>query len=126
MVWALAFVLGVAGGCGQVVAPSIKADIIDYDEYLTGERKEGVYLAVWNLVRKTAGSVTALVAGLVLQFADFQPNVEQTDEVKLAIQAIFSLLPASCFVIGILLFSRFSFNEKEHSEVRLALDARAS
>ncbi len=125
VIWGLAFVLGVAGGCGQVVAPSIKADIIDYDEYLTGERKEGVYLAVWNLVRKAAGSVTALVAGLVLQFADFQPNVEQTEEVKLAIQAIFSLLPASCFVIGILIFSRFRFNEEEHAKVRLALDARA-
>ncbi len=124
-IWILSFLLGFAGGCGAVVAPSIKADIIDYDEYTTGERKEGAYLAVWNLVRKSAASVTALVTGWVLQMADFQPNVEQTEEVKLAIRAIFSLMPASCYVIGGLLFTRFAFNEPEHAEIRAELEARA-
>ena len=43
------FVLGVAAGVGAVCAPAIKADIIDFDEYRTGERKEGAYLAVLEL-----------------------------------------------------------------------------
>ena len=30
---------GIAAGCGGAVGPSIKGDVIDYDEYLTGERK---------------------------------------------------------------------------------------
>jgi GPH family glycoside/pentoside/hexuronide:cation symporter len=124
MIWVLSFMLGVAGGCGPVVAPSIKADIIDYDEYLTGERKEGAYLAVWNLVRKGAASVTALITGLALQYAGFEPNVEQTEEAKLAIRGLFSLLPASCYIIGSILFARFAFNEREHAAVRIALDAR--
>ena len=37
-----------------MVAPALTADIVDYDEYLTGERKEGTYSAVWNMVRKAA------------------------------------------------------------------------
>ncbi len=125
MIFVIAFATGVAGGCGAVVAPSIKADVIDYDEFLTGERKEGIYLAVWNMVRKGAGSLTALIAGWVLHYADFQPNVEQTEEAKIAIRVAFSLLPASTYLIGMLLFARFSFNEREHAEVRAVLDARA-
>jgi GPH family glycoside/pentoside/hexuronide:cation symporter len=123
-IWILAFLVGVAGGCGAVVAPAIQADIIDYDEYLTRERKEGAYLAVWNLVRKSAGSVTAVVTGFALQFAGFEPNVEQTEAAKFAMRAILGLLPAACYIIGAILFARFAFNEKEHAEVRRVLAER--
>lgn len=125
LVWVFAFTLGFAGGCGAVVAPAIKADVIDYDEYLTDERKEGAYLAVWNLVRKGAGSATALITGLVLQLSGFEPNVAQSEVTQFAIRAIFGLLPASCYIVGTLLFMRFSFNESEHREVRRELEARA-
>ena len=108
------------------MAPAIKADIIDYDEFLTGERKEGAYLAVWNLVRKSSAAITALIVGWVLQFSGFEPNVAQTEEVKFALRALFSLLPFSCYLIGAVLFLRFQFNEAEHSEVRRELDNRKS
>jgi Na+/melibiose symporter-like transporter len=31
--------------CYHILSFSIYADIIDYDEYVSGERKEGAYLA---------------------------------------------------------------------------------
>jgi GPH family glycoside/pentoside/hexuronide:cation symporter len=123
-IWILSFTLGFAAGCGAVVAPAIQADIIDYDEYLTSERKEGAYLAVWNLIRKSAASVTALVTGLVLQYTGFEPNIEQTEQTQTAILALFALLPGICYVIGALLFFRFNFNEKEHAEIRQILAER--
>ena len=126
LLWFLAFCHGLSSGCGLVVAPAIKADIIDYDEFLTGERKEGAYLAVWNLVRKSSAAITALIVGWVLQFSGFEPNVAQTEEVKFALRALFSLLPFSCYLIGAILFLRFRFNEAEHSEVRRELDNRKS
>jgi GPH family glycoside/pentoside/hexuronide:cation symporter len=124
LIWLLSFLLGVTGGIGAVVAPSIKADIIDYDEYLTGERKEGTYLAVWNLIRKGAASITALITGFTLQLSGFEPNVAQSEETQFAMRALFSLLPASCYIIGAILFIRFSLNEKEHTEIRRQIDAR--
>jgi GPH family glycoside/pentoside/hexuronide:cation symporter len=124
LIWFLSFMLGFASGCGAVVAPAIKADVIDYDEYLTGERKEGTYYAVWNLVRKGAASLTAIATGLVLQFTGFEPNVEQTETVKLAMRSLFALLPAACYIIGAIMFMRFSFNEAEHSEVRQIIAER--
>ncbi|XOV88044.1 MAG: MFS transporter [Pseudomonadota bacterium] len=124
LIWTLAFMLGFASGCGAVVAPSIKADVIDYDEYLTGERKEGTYYAVWNFVRKSAGSVTAVVTGFALQASGFEPNVAQSETVQFTMRALFALLPSACYVIGAILFMRFAFNEKEHSEVREILAER--
>ncbi|TDJ36812.1 MAG: MFS transporter [Gammaproteobacteria bacterium] len=124
LIWIYAFGAGLAAGIGAVVAPAIQADIIDYDEYTTHERKEGAYLAVWNLVRKSAASVTALVMGISLQLAGFEPNVEQTEAAKLTMRALFGLLPAACYVIGAILFLRFRFNEAEHAEIRRAIADR--
>jgi GPH family glycoside/pentoside/hexuronide:cation symporter len=123
-IYLVAFALGAAGGIGAVVAPSINADIIDYDEYTTGDRKEGSYLAIWNLVRKTAGAGIAFVTGWVLQGSGFEPNVEQSEEAKFAIRALFCLLPASCYALGTLLLTRFRLGEAEHAEIRRVLDAR--
>jgi len=125
LIWLLSFLLGVTGGISAVVAPSIQADVIDYDEYLTGERKEGTYLAVWNLIRKGAASITALITGVTLQLSGFEPNVPQSEQTQFAMRALFSLLPASCYLIGATLFIRFALNEKEHTEIRRQIDARS-
>jgi GPH family glycoside/pentoside/hexuronide:cation symporter len=126
LIWPGTFIFGLCGGCAAVTAPSIKADIIDFDEYTTGERKEGAYLAVWNLVRKGAASLTALFTGFTLQFSGFEPNIEQSVHVQYWILGLFTLLPGVCYLIGAFIFMRFSFNEKEHAMVRKVLDSRRS
>jgi GPH family glycoside/pentoside/hexuronide:cation symporter len=122
--WVLTFLCGFLAGCGAVAQPAIQADVIDYDELQTGDRKEGAYLAIWNLTRKCSASLCALITGLVLQFSGFEPNVTQTEETSQAIKATFALLPAVCYLIGGLLFTRFTFNEQEHREVRRKLTAQ--
>jgi GPH family glycoside/pentoside/hexuronide:cation symporter len=113
-------------GVRPVVAPSVQADIIDYDEYLTGERKEGACLAVWNFVRKSAGGIMALLTGFVLALSGFEPNVEQSDTAKLAIRILFSLVPASCYAISTLVFTRFALDEAEHRRVLQAIRERSA
>jgi GPH family glycoside/pentoside/hexuronide:cation symporter len=69
---------GMASGCGGAIGPSVKGDVIDYDEYLTGERKEGSYFAALNFVYKSATGIMLLVTGFVLQFSGFIPiNLRQ-------------------------------------------------
>ncbi|MBW2386317.1 MAG: MFS transporter, partial [Deltaproteobacteria bacterium] len=116
--------LGLGGGCGAIVAPSIQADVIDYDEYMTGERKEGAYIAVWNLIRKGSAGVTAALTGVTLQWVGYQANVEQTEATKVAMLALMSILPGGCYLIGTLLFTRFGLNEREHDEVMVELRRR--
>ncbi len=127
--WTLLFVLivviGGLQGAGGILGPSIKADVIDYDEYQTGERKEGSYFAGWNLAVKAAAGLSIVAAGAVLQGAGFQPNVEQSDTVVLAIRALFGGLPCLFLAIAARLLFRFRLNAREHAEIRAALDARA-
>ena len=122
----LAALAGTAAGCGAMVGPSIQADVIDYDEYKSGQRKEGAYFAAWNFVYKSATGITIMVTLWVLDVVGFVPNVEQSEGVKLAIRSLYSLAPLSCYVIGTILLTRFSLDEKEHTRIRKILDERAA
>ncbi len=120
----LAFFAGLANGCGGTLGPSVQGDVIDFDEYQTGERKEGSYFAAWNFVYKSALGVMLLLTGFVLDFAGFVPNQEQTMQVKLAMVSLYGLFPLVCYTIGAILFSRFTLDEKAYEVIRTELDAR--
>jgi GPH family glycoside/pentoside/hexuronide:cation symporter len=121
----LAVILGIGTGCGQILAPSIQADVIDYDEYLTGERKEGAYFATATFLLKSAFGIMVIFAGFALDLIGYQPNVEQTEETKLALRALFGALPLCCYSISIVIFARyFHFSADEHLRIRRVLDER--
>ncbi|MCH7708665.1 MAG: MFS transporter [Myxococcales bacterium] len=127
LLFVIIFLLGLGGGCGSVIAPSIQADVIDYDEYLTGERKEGAYTAIWNFIRKAAGGISAIITGWALQYAGYVPNAEdQSERVITVLLALIGLLPAFCYAIGTVLFFRFSLNEAEHDRIVRELRERAT
>lgn len=124
MTYVLAAILGAAAGCGNVIAPSVQSDIVDWDEWKTGERKEGGYFAGFNFMQKSAAGVTIMLTGFVLQLAGYVPNVEQTESAQLAIRALYALFPLTCYLIGAVLFLRFSLGETEHGRIRDELEAR--
>ncbi len=126
LISALGLVAGVGGGCGQVVGPSIQADVIDYDEYRTGERKEGAYFAVWNFMRKSAYGIAAMLSGVMLTAVGFEPNAVQSEQARLGMRVLFSVVPGCCYVIGTLAFLRFRLGEREHAAIRSALDERSA
>ncbi len=116
---------GISAGCGGAIGMSILADVIDYDESVSGERKEGSYAAAHGFVLKAANALIILTTGLVLQFSGFEPNVEQTATASLAISGLFAGLPCAAFIIGGFLLSRFRLDADEHQRIRTALDTRA-
>jgi Na+/melibiose symporter-like transporter len=116
---------GMASGCGGAIGPSVKGDVIDYDEYLTGERKEGSYFAALNFVYKSATGIMLLVTGFVLQFSGFIPNQPQTMEVKIALISLYGLVPLVFYSLGsYLLYKKFKFGEKEHAAIKHQIQER--
>jgi GPH family glycoside/pentoside/hexuronide:cation symporter len=125
LVFLVVSLLGIGSGCGNVVAPSIQADVIDFDEFRSGERKEGAYVAVWNFLRKAAGGVTAMATGFVLQTVGYDgESATQSEQTQTAMLALIGLLPAGCYVLAIALFSRFSLDEAMHTRIVRELEAR--
>ncbi len=124
IVYLSAAIAGIAGSCGNTISPSIKSDIIDYDEYHTGERKEGAYYAAWFFVTKSAFGFAAFIFGISISLAGYVPNVAQNDAVVLTIRALYSFLPFAVYIIGAFLLLRFSLSEAEHCALHAELKKR--
>ena len=118
--------MGFAGGCGMAAPPAINADVIDYDEYLTGERKEGSYTAAGALVGKAGGAVMVAVAGAAIGWSGFVANSEQSDATRLVIRALMCLPPIASALAGMAILARFRLDEHRVADVRAALDRRSS
>jgi GPH family glycoside/pentoside/hexuronide:cation symporter len=118
----LAVICGLGAGSGAVVAPSIQSDVIDYDEYKSGKRKEGTYFATWNFVFKSSTGITLMLTGFVLSLSGFMPNEAQSETTKLALLSLYALFPLVCYVTGTLIFSRFKLDEAAYRKIRDTLD----
>ncbi len=122
---ALVFLIGIGSGIASVVAPAVQADVIDYDELQTGERKEGAYTAVWNFIRKAGWGVAAGYTGVLLAWSGYEANSpDQPESVVWMMRFLMGMLPCAAYALGLTLFRRFSLNEREHADVLAALEAR--
>jgi GPH family glycoside/pentoside/hexuronide:cation symporter len=120
--WVRVFVcvilIGIGTSVSSVMGPSVQADVVDFDELETGERKEGAYVAVWNFLRKAGSAVAAGVGGLALSVGGYDPAaVEQAEPVKESLRLTVGLIPALSYVAGALVFSRFKLDESEHARI---------
>jgi sugar (glycoside-pentoside-hexuronide) transporter len=115
---------GFASAGTDVLFPSIQADVIDWDELRTGERKEGAYFAAWAFASKGAGALSSTLVGVALSAIGFAPNAEQSAEVRESILLLAALGPAVLYALGILLFLRFQLGEREHAAIQAQLSER--
>lgn len=123
---AVATCFGVMHGCGSVVGPSLKADVVDWDEAETGERKEGTYFATWNFVQKGAGGVALWIIGVMLSATGFVPNVAQNPDTLLGMRSLASVAPSLLHCLALLLLLRFALDESAHFEARQRAERRVA
>lgn len=120
----LVVVSGVGFGATIAIPSSMQADVIDYDELLSGRRREGSYLGVWAVARKAAAALGIGVGLRVLDSAGYVPNVAQTDEVKRTLVALYALLPCACNAAGFTLALAYPIGRGKHAAILDAIEAR--
>jgi GPH family glycoside/pentoside/hexuronide:cation symporter len=120
----LVFLSGIGFGATLAIPSAIQADVIDYDEWLTGERREGQYIGLWSISKKLAAAI-GVGAGLsILGTAGYMPNVEQSEQVKLVLRTLYALVPCICNLIAILIALIYPISSKVHQNIRNAIDDR--
>jgi GPH family glycoside/pentoside/hexuronide:cation symporter len=101
--------LGVGAAAGIIITAPLVGDIMDYDETLTGERREGVYAGVNAVITKPSISIANWAFLFVISWFGFvRPTVEgttitkhtQTPEAITGILIAFALLPAIFMIVS--------------------------
>ena len=64
----------------------MQADVIDYDEFYTGKRREAQYGAFWSMLPKWVAIPSAAIPIAILASMGYVPNAVQNPRVILAIR----------------------------------------
>jgi len=128
------FLCAVWGWCwgGHFILESMMADVIDYDEFITSERREGQFEVFHELIPKFVEVPSRCVPFMVLASVGFVPKTvagydgQQNDDVKLWLVLFFSTIPAFCILIGFFVILYYPINKENHAQVlQLIQDRKA-
>ncbi len=121
----LFFLTGTQSQVGNVLMPAMAADTIDYDELLTGKRREAQFGSFWAIVPKFVAIPGSSIPLAILGWVGYQPNVVQTEEVTFTIRFLVGLFPALFYVVALLILTRYPISERAHEAIRKGIAAHA-
>lgn len=120
----LVVVSGIGFGATLALPSAIQADVIDYDEYRSGRRREGQYIGLWSIAKKLAAAVGVGVGLAVLGTAGYTPNVEQTEGVRLTLRILYALVPSVCNLVAIAIAFFYPISGPVHGRIREAIEQK--
>jgi len=117
LIYVIIFIAGFGFSAQWVLPWSILPDVIEYDELLTGERREGMYYGVRGFIGKLSDALGLFVAGWVLDLFGYVPDVAQSARALLGIRLFFGPVPALLVLLSLPLLIWFPITRQTHREV---------
>ena len=123
--WFYLFIIFIGlGAGGYALPPAIVADIIDYDELLSGQRREGAFFGLWTLVMKLMGALAIALVGFGLDLIGYLPNQTQSAATLSGLKILYGPVPAVFLFLSFLVFLRFPLTRESHAEIQQQLQER--
>lgn len=134
ILWIFLFLMGIPLGIYNVITYALIADAVDYMEWKTGERHEGVCFSFQTFLSKVNAAVATFVFGQIFGRSDFkavdkslvdiedrQIFFEQSIETQKILLALVTIVPAVGFLLTIIpmLFNDFTGKVKENAQKEL-------
>lgn len=121
----LCMLAGIGVAAAHVLPWAIIPDAIEWGEWQTGERREGMFYSLVTLIRKAATSVAIPLVLLLLEFTGYQPNVAQQSPAALTgIRVVIGPIPAVLLVIGIIFAFFYPLGRDRYSQLVQDLENR--
>jgi GPH family glycoside/pentoside/hexuronide:cation symporter len=123
-VYAVAVVLGISFSTQWVIPFAMMPDIMEYDEKLTGKRREGIYYGLNNFMSKFATALGVAVPGWALAWFGYVPNAVQTETALFGIRFFYAVVPALAMLICVPILLRYPITRETHAALRKELAER--
>lgn len=125
------YVIIVAGtglmiGADLALPSAINGDLIEWDEWHNGQRRPGLFFALWGTASKLA---FALAVGIIFPLLDLVGFSAQGDNSAQAVRLLAILYGAPSIglkLVAVAMMARFPIDESEHRSLRERLGARAA
>lgn len=104
---------------------SMTADVIDLDELNTGQRREGVFGAIYWWMVKFGFAIAGLLTGAIMSLVGFNPDAgEQTEMAITGLRAFYSGFPIIGTLAAIWIMKNYDITEERANEIRAQLDKK--
>lgn len=104
---------------------AILPDAIEYGEWKTGERQEGMYYSLITLAQKVASSIAVPAALLILENSGYIANsASQPESAISGIRFVAGPLPAITLTLGILFTLLYPLGRERHHQITRELEAK--
>ena len=126
-IYLVAVVVGIGFSAQWVFPWSMLPDVVEYDEKMTGERREGIYYGLWAFLSKFTGALGIAVCGWSLQLFGYVPNAVQTTHALFGIRLFFAVVPALVLLVSLPFLIWYPITRKSHTAlVQELADRKAS
>jgi len=109
-------------GAGLVLPASMQADVIDADTVETGERRAGLFFALWGMATKLALALAVGLAFPILSFAGFDSDGDNPQGALVTLVVLYSLVPVIFKGAAIVLMIGFPITAERQHEMRLRIE----
>jgi sugar (glycoside-pentoside-hexuronide) transporter len=110
----LLFVSGLSLGLNDVITYTLVGDCVDYCEYQTGIRTEGLSFSLHTFTTKLQSAFGLFWIGIILTQVGFVENAIQSSNSLNGIFSLISLYPAVASLLAIIPMFWFKFSESDH------------
>jgi GPH family glycoside/pentoside/hexuronide:cation symporter len=106
---------------------SMLPDVLEFDELETGQRREGLFYALFTFASKNAYALGAFITGRVLEYTGYVPGMSsQSPRAVLGIRMLLGPLAALLVGVALLIVRRYPITEADHDHARAELARRAA
>ncbi len=114
-IYLVAVIVGIGFSAQWVFPWSMLPDVVEYDEKMTGERREGIYYGLWAFLSKFTGALGVAVCGWSLQLFGYVPNAAQTTHALFGIRFFFAVIPAVVLLVSLPFLIWYPITRKSHA-----------
>jgi GPH family glycoside/pentoside/hexuronide:cation symporter len=121
----LCVLAGIGVAAAHVLPWAILPDAVEWGEFKTGERNEGMLYSLVTLCRKVATSIAIPGTLLLLEITGYDGLADrQPASALLGIRVVIGPIPAALLGLGILFALLYPLTREKHAEVVRILEAR--
>lgn len=115
---------GLCHAAALMIPWSMIPDLVEYDEYTNGERREGLFYGGALFCYKFATAMAVGLSGLVLSLVGYIAENSQPQLVLSGMRALVGVAPAFVLVMASWLASRYPLTAAKHHEIVAALEEK--
>lgn len=116
-VYLVAVIVGIGFSAQWIFPFAMLPDVIEHDEKMTGERREGIYYGISNFMTKFSMALGIAVTGWALSWYGYVPNAVQTENALFGIRFFYAVVPATVLFICLPFLIRYPITQKSHASL---------